>query len=109
MPLSPEQLELLSMLDDDEWRSVGYRMGNFHPWMAHELVREGLAEVRERLRKPGAHVFRRTALGRAALDEHVGRRIGGIARPGDKRGTAPRLFTENYAGAHRPRNALHFG
>ena len=70
-PLSPEQLELLSKLDDDEWRSAGYRMGNFHPWMAHELVEEGLAECCERPRKPGARMFRRTAAGRAALHAQV--------------------------------------
>jgi hypothetical protein len=68
MALTEEQLELLRKLDDHEWRTVGYRLGNFYPWMADELVREGLAESRQRKRKRGAHVYRRTVAGCAMLD-----------------------------------------
>jgi len=67
MPDPDKRLALLHALDDQEWRSVSYRLGNFHPWMAHELVKHGLAEERPRERKSGAYVFRRTAAGRAAL------------------------------------------
>jgi hypothetical protein len=42
---------LLAALDEVEWRSVGYRLGPFFPWMADELVGRGLAERRERSRK----------------------------------------------------------
>jgi hypothetical protein len=68
MNLTEKQWELLRALDDEEWRSVGYRLGPFFGWNAWELVREGLAERRPRERKPGAHVYRRTAAGRAAVD-----------------------------------------
>lgn len=64
-----EKLELLRKLDDHEWRTVGHRLCNFHPWMADELVREGLAESRQLERKVGAHVYRRTAAGCATLDD----------------------------------------
>jgi hypothetical protein len=56
VPLTDTQREVLNALDDDEWRMVNYRLGNFCPWTARELVRMGLAEARERER--GAHVYR---------------------------------------------------
>jgi hypothetical protein len=67
MSLTEKQRQLLSALDDEEWRSVGYRLGNFRPSDADELVSEGLAERRERDRKRGAHVYRRTVEGRRIL------------------------------------------
>jgi hypothetical protein len=57
--LTNEQRALMAALDPVEWRSVGYRMGPFHPWMADELVHLGLAERRPRPRKRGAHEYRR--------------------------------------------------
>jgi hypothetical protein len=68
MSLTEQQRDLLTALDDDEWRMVNYRLGPFNPWTAHELVQQGLAEARERERKAGAHVFRRTAAGRDAIE-----------------------------------------
>ena len=67
MSLTQKQRDLLGALDDSEWRTVGYRLGAFHPWMADELVALGLAECRARERKPGAHVYRRTPEGRESL------------------------------------------
>lgn len=63
MILTEQQRALLDALDEQEWRTVGYRLGNFHPWMADELVKLGLVERREREHKRGAHVYRRTAAG----------------------------------------------
>jgi hypothetical protein len=57
--LTEKQRALLDALDPVEWRSVGHRLGPFFPWMADELVRLGLAERRDRARKPGAHEYRR--------------------------------------------------
>jgi hypothetical protein len=54
-----EQRDLLAALDPVQWKSVGYRLGPFHPWMANELVRLGLAERRPRARKTGAFEYRR--------------------------------------------------
>jgi len=65
--LSNKERDLLAALDDHEWRTVGYRLGNFFPWDADELVVKGLAERRERERKKGAHEYRLTAAGRKAL------------------------------------------
>ena len=65
--LTDKDRELLAALDDQEWRTVGYRLGNFFPWDADELVSRGLAERRERDRKKGAHEYRLTAAGRNAL------------------------------------------
>jgi hypothetical protein len=59
--LTKEQRSLLDALDLVEWRSVGYRLGPFHPWMAAELVRLGLAERRPRPKKAGAFEYRRLA------------------------------------------------
>jgi hypothetical protein len=71
MTLTEKQRQLLACLDDQEWRRVGYRLGEFHPWMADALVSEGLAERRVRERKPGAHLYRRTAAGRRALGDQT--------------------------------------
>lgn len=57
--LTKEQRALLAALDPVEWRSVGHRLGPFHPWMANELVGLGLAERRPRPRKTGAFEYRR--------------------------------------------------
>ena len=57
--LTAEQRALLAALDTVEWRSVGYRLGAFRPYMADELVYLGLAERRPRPRKAGAHEYRR--------------------------------------------------
>ena len=57
--LTKEQRALLAALDPVEWRSVGYRLGPFYPWMANELVDLGLAERRPRPRKAGAYEYRR--------------------------------------------------
>jgi len=65
--MTDEQLALLQALDDYEWKTVSYRLGNFTPGMAGDLVREGLAERREREKKRGAYVYRRTPAGRAVL------------------------------------------
>ena len=67
MSLTEQQRALLGALDDQEWRTVGYRLGAFHPWMADELVELGLAECRARERKRGAHVYRRTPAGHETL------------------------------------------
>jgi len=65
--MTDRQIALLAALDDEEWRSVGYRLGAFTPGEAWELVWLGLSERRPRERKPGAHEYRRTTAGRAAL------------------------------------------
>ena len=65
--LTDELRALLAALDPIEWRSVGYRMGPFRPYQAEELVSLGLAERRPRARKAGAHEYRRTPAGVAAL------------------------------------------
>jgi hypothetical protein len=57
--LTNEQRALLNALDTVEWRTVGYRLGPFHPWMAKELVDLGLAERRPRAKKRGAFEYRR--------------------------------------------------
>jgi hypothetical protein len=71
MTFTDTDRELLAALDDREWRTVGYRLGAFHPWMADELVKLGLVERRERAHKKGAHEYRLTEAGRNALIERV--------------------------------------
>lgn len=56
--LTEQQRALLNALDPVEWRSIGYRLGPFHPWMGDELVSLGLAERRPSPRKAGAFEYR---------------------------------------------------
>ena len=63
--MTEHQRALLAALDDEEWRSVGYRFGPFTPGDAEQLVWMGLVERRPRERKSGAHEYRRTAAARA--------------------------------------------
>jgi hypothetical protein len=65
--LTDELRALLAALDPTAWRSVGYRPGPFRPYQAEELVNLGLAERRPRAWKPGAHEYRLTQAGVAAL------------------------------------------
>ena len=59
--LTADQRALLAALDAVEWRSVGHHLGPFQPSQADELVALGLAERRDRARKPGAHEYRLAA------------------------------------------------
>lgn len=59
--LTKEQRSLFDALDLVEWRSIGHRLGPFHPWMGAELVHLGLAERRPRAKKAGAFEYRRLA------------------------------------------------
>lgn len=67
--MTEREYELLHALDDTEWRRIGYRLGTFRPSDAFWLVRDALVEERERERKRGAHEYRRTSAGHAALQE----------------------------------------
>jgi hypothetical protein len=68
MSLDPKLHDLLCQLSDNEWCSIGYRLGDHHPWEGEALVRLGLAERRPRAKKPGAFEYRRTEAGRVLCE-----------------------------------------